>query len=77
MLLDSQLEIEAAGTLFSVVSGLIHKAGHSHYGSTVVIDMNDEPLVLSAMCWTPLYLFWILIIMTWPRHSCALTVQFK
>jgi len=48
LLLDSQLEIEAAGTLFSVVSGLIHKAGHSHYGSTVVIDMNDEPLVLSG-----------------------------
>ena len=48
LLLDSQLDIEAAGTLFSVVSGLIHKAGHSHYGSTMVIDMNDEPLVLSG-----------------------------
>ncbi|WP_245619999.1 DNA integrity scanning protein DisA nucleotide-binding domain protein [Desulfobacter vibrioformis] len=48
LLLDSQLDIEAAGTLFGVVSGLIHKAGHSHYGSTMVIDLNDEPLVLSG-----------------------------
>ena len=48
LLLDSKLDIETAGTLFSVLSGLIHRAGHSHYGSTVVIDMNDEPLVLSG-----------------------------
>lgn len=48
LLLDSSLEIEAAGTLFSIVSGLIHKAGYSHYGSTVVIDMNDTPLALSG-----------------------------
>ena len=27
---------------------MIHKAGHSHYGSTVVIDMNEAPLVLSG-----------------------------
>jgi len=48
LLLDSPLDMETAGSLFSVVSGLIHKAGHSHYGSTVVIDLNEEPLVLSG-----------------------------
>ncbi len=46
VLLDSQLDTETAGTLFNVVSGLVHKAGYSHYGSTMIIDVNPEPLVL-------------------------------
>ena len=48
VLLDSSLDTETAGTLFNVISELVHKAGHSHYGSTMVIDMNPEPRVLSG-----------------------------
>lgn len=48
LLLDSKLPTETAGTLFNVVSGLVHKAGHARYGCTLVIDMNKEPLRLSG-----------------------------
>ncbi|MCG8635175.1 MAG: DNA integrity scanning protein DisA nucleotide-binding domain protein [Desulfobacterales bacterium] len=48
ILLDSNLPTEAAGTLFNVVSGMVHKAGHARHGCTLVIDMNETPLTLSG-----------------------------
>lgn len=46
LLLDSKLDTEVAGTLFNVVSGLVHKAGHARHGCTLVIDLNSTPMTL-------------------------------
>ncbi|MDD9304513.1 MAG: DNA integrity scanning protein DisA nucleotide-binding domain protein [Desulfobacter sp.] len=48
LLLDSKLDTQAASTLFNVVSGLVHRAGHARHGCTLVIDLNDEPIQLSG-----------------------------
>ena len=48
LLLDSDLGSEDSGTLFNVISGLVHCAGHARHGATLVIDLNDLPLKLSG-----------------------------
>lgn len=48
LLLDSKLDTESAGTLFNVISRLVHKASHARHGCTLVIDLNDTPLHLSG-----------------------------
>jgi len=46
LLLDSKLPTQTAGTLFNLVSGLVHKAGHARHGATLVVDLNDTPIRL-------------------------------
>ena len=48
LLLDSDLDSEASSTLYNVVSGLVHCAGHARHGATLVVDLNDVPLTLSG-----------------------------
>jgi len=48
LLLDSNLPTKTAGTLFNMISGLVHKAGHARHGCTLVVDLNDTPIQLSG-----------------------------
>ena len=48
LLLDSDLEIQSATTLFQVVAHLIHSSGNARHGCTLVIDLNDFPNRLSG-----------------------------
>jgi len=48
LLLDSDMGPEASSMLFSLISHLVHRAGHARHGCTLVIDMNDTPNRLSG-----------------------------
>ncbi|WDP89047.1 MAG: DNA integrity scanning protein DisA nucleotide-binding domain protein [Desulfobacter sp.] len=46
LLLDAKLPSESAGTLFKLIMGLVHRAGHARHGATLVVDLNDTPVTL-------------------------------
>ncbi len=48
LLMDSQLDGEASNLLFQVVSNLVHAAGTSRHGCTLVLDLNELPVPLSG-----------------------------
>ncbi len=48
LLLDSDMDTKASSMLFSLISHLVHRAGHARHGCTLVIDMNDIPNRLSG-----------------------------
>ncbi len=48
LLLDADLPRESASSLFKLVMGLVHRAGHAHHGATLVVDLNETPVTLSG-----------------------------
>lgn len=48
LLLDTGMDTELAGTLFNLISGLVHQAGHARHGATLVVDLNPSPVELSG-----------------------------
>ena len=48
LLLDLEIEDEDSTVLFQVVSQLVHSAGRSRHGCTLVLDLNAEPIRLSG-----------------------------
>ena len=48
LLLDLDIETEAATILFQVVTHLVHSAGRARHGCTLVLDFNSDPIRLSG-----------------------------
>ena len=48
LLLDSDLDKEKSTLLFQLVSHLVHSAGKGRHGCTLVIDLNETPILLSG-----------------------------
>ncbi|PIE61293.1 MAG: DNA-binding protein [Desulfobacterales bacterium] len=48
LLLDSDLPREQACRLFKLLMGLVHRAGYSRHGATLVVDLNTPPVTLSG-----------------------------
>ena len=48
LLLDSELGQDKSTPLFQLISHLVHSAGNRRHGCTLVIDMNEIPIILSG-----------------------------
>ena len=48
LLLDLDIDTESATILFQVVTHLVHSAGRSRHGCTLVMDFNSSPIRLSG-----------------------------
>ncbi len=48
LLLESDLDPEASGELFRIVSDIVHSAETHKYGATLVIDLNRQPVMISG-----------------------------
>jgi hypothetical protein len=48
LLLESCLEESKRDALFEIVSSIVDRAGEQRHGATVVIDLNDHPIMISG-----------------------------
>lgn len=48
LLLESELDPDASGELFRIISDLVHSAETHKHGTTLVIDLNAEPVEISG-----------------------------
>jgi Probable sensor domain DACND/Probable sensor domain DACNH/DisA bacterial checkpoint controller nucleotide-binding len=47
-LLESNLDAESGHSLFQTIARLVHHAQESHFGCTLVIDLNPSPVVIAG-----------------------------
>ncbi len=47
-LLESDMDSSYAGTLFKIISSIVHNAETQKYGCTIVIDLNEQPVAISG-----------------------------
>ncbi len=48
ILLDSFLDTETSTRLFQLISKLVHHAGDNRHGCTLVVDLNESPVLLTG-----------------------------
>jgi hypothetical protein len=47
-LLESNLDTDSAHLLFKIVTKIVHNAENEKYGCTLVIDLNEQPILISG-----------------------------
>ena len=47
-LLESDLDPSDSNTLFKIIAAIVHNAETQKYGCTIVVDLNDQPVMISG-----------------------------